>query len=292
MKAAAFDYRAPESLDEALALRAEHGHDGVVLAGGQSLVPLLNLRMALPAVVVDLGRVPGLAGIRELDGGVAVGAMTRMRDAERSALLAERYPLVGAALAHVGYPAIRNRGTVGGSIAHGDPAAELPAVALALDAELVVRSAARGTRTIPASEFFLGTFTTALEPDELLVEVRLPAPRTGARSGFDEVARRHGDFALAGAAAVVALDAAGTVVDARVAVLGVHGSAVRLPELEQALVGALPREDRFRDAAESAVAQLEPNSDVHASAGYRRRVAAVTARRALLAATVGEGGGR
>ena len=195
-----FDYLAPSSLDEALAFRAEHGGDGTVLAGGQSLMPLLNLRMAYPATVIDLGHVEELAGIHSVDGGVAIRAMTRQRDAERSDLALERCPLLVQALRHVGHVTIRNRGTVGGSLAHADPAAELPAVALALGAQLVARSV-RGERTIAADDFFLGFLTTALEPDELLVEVRFPSVGGAGRVGssFLEIARRHGDFALVGA---------------------------------------------------------------------------------------------
>lgn len=284
MKSPPFRYLAPSSLDEALSLRAEHADDCAVLAGGQSLVPLLNLRMAFPETVIDIGRVPGLGGVRERDGGLAVGAMTRHREAELSPLVAARAPLLPLALAHVGHVAIRNRGTVGGSLAHADPAAELPALALVHDAELVVRSV-RGERVVPAAGFFRGYMTTAVEPDELLVEVRLPAPSPGTRAGFVEVARRHGDYALAGAAALVRLDPAGTIAEARLALFGVDATPVRAVEAEAALRGARPGEDVFREAAELAASGLAPNADVHASSEYRRRVAAVVARRALRMAT-------
>jgi carbon-monoxide dehydrogenase medium subunit len=280
MKPPAFEYLAPSSLDEALALRARYGSDSVLLAGGQSLVPLLNLRLTFPSAVIDLGRVTELAGIRPLDGGVAIGAMTRQRALERSELVAERSPLLVGAVRQIGHPTIRNRGTVGGSLAHADPAAELPAVVLALDGELVARSAL-GERTIPAADFFRGFLTTALAPDELLVEVRLPLQEGG--SSLKEVTRRHGDFALAGAAAAVTVEG-GRISDARLALMGVGQGPVRATEAEALLRGAEPGDAVLREAARGAAADLQPASDVHATATYRRRVAEVLVRRALLEA--------
>jgi aerobic carbon-monoxide dehydrogenase medium subunit len=284
MKPPLFEYFAPSSLEEALALRSEHADDSAVLAGGQSLMPLLNLRMAFPGALIDLGRVSELAGIREYDGGVAIGAMTRQRSAERSPLLRERLPLAVKALSNVGHAAIRNRGTVGGSLAHADPAAELPAVALALDAQFVARSS-RGERTIEARDFFLGFLTTALAPDELLAEVRLPGLPPGHGAAFVELARRHGDFAIAGVAAAVALDASGAIADARVAFIGVGPTPVRAREAEAVLRGATPDDAVFTEAAERAKGELDPGSDTHASASYRRRVAGVLVQRALREAT-------
>jgi aerobic carbon-monoxide dehydrogenase medium subunit len=284
MKPPAFAYAAPETLEEALALRAEHAGDSAVLAGGQSLMPLLNLRMAFPGMVIDVGRIGELSGIREWDGGVAIGAMTRQRAAERSELIAQRTPLITRALPNVGHTAIRNRGTVGGSIAHADPAAELPAVALALDAELVARSSS-GERTIRASEFFMGYLTTALEPEELLVEVRLPALADGHGSAFVELARRHGDFAVVGVGAAIALDGSGAIADARLVFIGVGGAPVRAHEAETLLRGAMPTDEVYAEAAERAKGELEPGSDSHASANYRRRIAGVLAQRALREAT-------
>jgi aerobic carbon-monoxide dehydrogenase medium subunit len=255
LKPPPFEYLAPTTLDEAVALRAEHADDCVLLAGGQSLMPLLNLRLARPAAVIDLGRVAELAGIRELDGGLAIGAMTRQRTAELSTLVGERCPLLVQALRYVAHVTIRNRGTIGGSLAHADGAAELPAVALALDAELVARST-RGERTIAASDFFQGFFTTSLEPDELLTEVRFPAPETGTRTAFLEVARRHGDFALVGLAAV------GSPSGTRLAFSGVASRPVRADD-------------------EEAIAQLVPSDDIHATGAYRLRLAGTLARRAL-----------
>jgi carbon-monoxide dehydrogenase medium subunit len=275
-----FEYLAPASLDEALTLRAQYADDSVVLAGGQSLVPMLSLRLARPAVVIDLGRVPGLDGVSEWDGGVTVGAMARQRAVERSELVRRRTPLVTRALANVGHVTIRNRGTVGGSIAHAHPAGELPGAALALNAQLVARSS-RGERTIPADGFFHGFMTTAIEPDEVLVEVRIPGQPERSGSSFVEVARRHGDFALAGAAAAIELGGDGAIADVRLVFIGVGGAPIRAGEAEAALRGQRPDRAVFAEAAEQASAGLDPISDVHASAEYRRRVARAVARRAL-----------
>jgi carbon-monoxide dehydrogenase medium subunit len=284
MKPPAFRYLAPRTLEEALALRSEHAGDCAVLAGGQSLMPLLNLRMAFPGTVIDVGHVSELAGIREWDGGVAIGAMTRQRAAERSTLIDKRAPLVAKALPNIGHPAIRNRGTIGGSIAHADPAAELPAVALALDAELVAASSS-GERTIAARDFFAGYLTTSLAPDELLVEIRLPQMAAGHGSAFVELARRHGDFALVGVGAAVALDGAGAIADARLVFIGVGGAPVRAHEAEALLRGAMPTDEAYAEAAERAKDEIDPGSDSHASGVYRRRVAGVLAQRALREAT-------
>jgi carbon-monoxide dehydrogenase medium subunit len=284
LKPPAFQYFAPSSLDEALALRAEHADDCAVLAGGQSLMPMLNLRMAFPGTLIDLAGISELAGIREWDGGVAIGAMTRQRAAERSALLSEHAPLAARALPNIGHTTIRNRGTVGGSIAHADPAAELPAVALALDAELVAASIS-GERTIAASDFFAGFLTTSLAPEELLVEVRLPGLAAGHGVAFIELARRHGDFALVGVAAALALDGEGKIADARLAFIGVGGTPMRAREAEAVLRGEAPGDGVFAEAAERAKTEIDPSDDTHASAEYRRRIAGVLAQRALVEAT-------
>jgi carbon-monoxide dehydrogenase medium subunit len=220
-----------------------------------------------------------LAEIRELDGGVSLGAMVRQRSAERSDLIRERAPLVQQALGHVGHPTIRNRGTVGGSVAHSDPAAELPAVCVALDAELVARGAA-GERTIAAEDFTVGFMTTALAADELLVEVRIPAAAT-LRTAFIEVARRHGDFALVGVAAAVALDGDGVINDVRLVFTGVDLMPVRAREAEASLVGTPGDSAALTTAAGLVTGELQPRTDGHASGDYRRRVAGVLARRAL-----------
>jgi aerobic carbon-monoxide dehydrogenase medium subunit len=280
MKPPLFDYRSPSSLDEALALRSEYADDSVVLAGGQSLMPMLNLRLARPEVLIDLGRVAELAEIVEFDGGVSLGAMARQRSAERSDLIRERAPLVQQALGHVGHPTIRNRGTVGGSVAHSDPAAELPAVCVALDAELVARGVA-GERTIAAEDFAVGFMTTALAPDELLVEVRIPATAATLRTAFVEIARRHGDFALVGVAAAIALDGDGLINDARLVFTGVGLTPVRAREAEESLLGTPGNSAAVATAAGLVSGELEPRTDGHASGDYRRRVAGVLTRRAL-----------
>ncbi len=272
MKPAPFAYHATETVEEAVAALAALGGDATVVAGGQSLLPLLNLRLARPSVLVDVNRVAALSGIRA-NGGLHLGATTRQADALRSPQVAERAPLLGEALRHVGHPATRSRGTVGGSIAHADPAAELPAVLLALDGEAIVLSAG-GERTIPASSLFLGPFTTALAEDELLTALRLPDPPTGARHGFVEIARRRGDFALAGAAVVVAPGYA------RVALFGVAPAAFRATEAERALVQGAGAEE----AAHLAAVTARPSGDPHATASYRREAARVATLRALLAA--------
>ena len=291
MKTPRFDYHAPDTLEEALALLAEHGDEAKLLAGGQSLVPLLAMRLARPAHLIDLNAVPALDAIADRGEQVGLGALVRERAAERSSLVTGKLPVLAAALPHIGHVAIRNRGTIGGSIAHADASAELPTVAVATDAELVLRSV-RGERTVPAGDFFQGHFTTAMADDECLVEVRVPVTPPGAGWSFQEVARRHGDFAMVGVAAMVRLDGAGLVADSRVAIMGVSDRAVRARDAEQALVGAKPTADVFADVARDATAGLEPASDIHGSAAYRRQLAAVTIRRALVEATELAGGPR
>jgi aerobic carbon-monoxide dehydrogenase medium subunit len=267
-------------LDEALTSLADAGEDAKILAGGQSLMPLLSLRLARPSMLVDLGRVGGLDGVSEQDGTVTIGSMVRERAIERSAVIAEKIPLLAAALPLIGHPAIRNRGTVGGSIAHADPSAELPAVAMALEAEMVIRSAARGERRVAAADFFQGFFTTALEPDEALVAVSFPvaAPSTGV--AFVEAARRHGDFAMVGAAAVVHTKG-GRITDARIVLIGVADTPLRRHEAEQALVGSEIDAVTFEDAAAAASDGLTPASDLHGTSAYRTHLARVLTRRAL-----------
>jgi carbon-monoxide dehydrogenase medium subunit len=278
VKPAPFDYFVVETVEGAVAALAELGGDASVLAGGQSLVPMLNLRVARPSALVDVNRVAALSGI-SANGSLQLGATTRQADALRSPLVAERAPLLMEALRHVGHAATRSRGTVGGSVAHADPAAELPAVLLALDGEAIVVSAA-GERAIPASSLFLGPFTTALAEGELLTALRIPSPPAGARHGFAEIARRHGDFALAGAAVVVAPPGY-----ARVALFGVAPAAFRAAEAEQALAQGAGAEE----AARLAAAAAEPFADAHAPAAYRREAARVATLRALVAAGVDRG---
>ena len=277
-----FDYSAPDTLEEALFVLGEAGDEARPLAGGQSLVPLLSLRLARPSRLVDLAGITALKTLDTAGGHLAVGAMVREREAERDERVRSLAPALADALPLIGHPAIRSRGTIGGSLSHADPAAELPAVALVLEAELVAESRARGRRSIPAADFFTGFFTTALAPDELLTTLRVPSSAPGTGWAVDEVARRHGDFAIVAAAAMVRLDTStGRIEEARVALAGVGDTPVRLPETEQMLAGAEPADGAFADAAENAVTRLSPPADVHGSAAYRRHVAGVLARRTL-----------
>jgi aerobic carbon-monoxide dehydrogenase medium subunit len=282
MKPPPFDYHAPRSLDEALALLAQHGDEARPLAGGQSLIPVLNFRLTRPAVLVDLNRVAELAGIADAEGaGLLIGAMTRQRQAERSRRVAERAPLLAEALPHVAHPQIRNRGTVGGSLAHADPASELPAVMLALKASMHLQSQ-RGERRVPADAFYTGLFATALEPDELLVATEIPPLPPGAGCAFDEVARRHGDYALLGVAAVVTLDEAGACRDVRIAFVNAGGGPVLARRAPEALLGERPTDAALRAAADLAAAEdIRPSADVHATAEFRRQLAKVLTRRVL-----------
>ncbi|HEV8437794.1 MAG TPA: FAD binding domain-containing protein [Methylomirabilota bacterium] len=281
MKPVPFDYVSPRSSAETLEALARYGDEAKVLAGGQSLVPMLNMRLARPAVVVDVNGVGELDYLREEGGRLAVGALVRQRGLERWA--ATRLPLIAEALRWVGHEAIRTRGTVGGSIAHADPASELPAVLLCLDGAVVARRNG-GERLIPAGELFVAPLTTSMRPDELLSEVRFSVPAADAGWGFTEVARRHGDFALVGAAALLWRGSDGRVTGARLAFFGAGQRAERGVAGEAALAGQPPTAVRLREAARAAAAALSPDSDLHATAEYRRRVAAVLAERALDAA--------
>ena len=289
MKPAPFDYFTPATLDEALALLAEHGDAAKPLAGGQSLIPAMNFRLARPAVLVDLNRIAELAYVRP-ESGVAIGAMTRQRAVERSDLVARAAPLLAEALPSIAHPQIRNRGTVGGSIAHADPSAELPAVMLALEARFRVHSST-GKRSIPAGEFFMGMLETALAPGELLVEITLPPLPARTGTAFLELARRHGDYALVGVAAVVTLDPRGRCQSARIACLSVGDGPVLLVEAGKVLAGQVPSEGLLRAASDAAATRdVDPPSDIHASAGYRRQLVAVLTRRALARAFERAGG--
>jgi CO/xanthine dehydrogenase FAD-binding subunit len=285
-----FEYFAPETLDEALALLAERGEDAKVLAGGQSLVPLLNFRLVRPRALVDVNALGDLAYVRADDGVVAVGALARQRDLERSAVARERCPLVAAALPHVGHAAIRNRGTVAGSIVHADPAAELPAVLAALGGSVVARSR-RGTRTIAARDLFVTYLTTALEPDELLVEVRLPALPAGAGVSFHEVSRRHGDFALVAAAAAVTLGRDGVCEGAWLALAGVGATPFAAADEVAPLRGERVGDAAIREVARRVRERVRPDGDLHASREYRTHVAGVLVERSLRDAAARAGGG-
>lgn len=278
MKPPKFDYHAPRSVDEAVALLARYGGDAKPLAGGQSLVPLLNFRLARPAALIDLNRIPALAGIRELDGLVAFGAMTRQRAVEFSPLVAQKLPLLTEATRWVGHLPIRSRGTIGGSIAHADPSAEYPAVLAALDGTVIARGQ-KGERELTSAALFETYLTTTLAPDELLTEVRLPVMPAGAGWAFEEFARRHGDFALVGVAA--ALWREGGRWTARLATAGVGPVPVRLGAAEEIIARDGVGDAAVAAAAARAAELVQPDSDLHASADYRRNLTRVLTGRAL-----------
>ena len=279
MKPAPFAYHRPTSLDEALALLARYGPDGRVLAGGQSLVPALNMRLATPAALIDINRVHGLDGIVMEGDALVIGALARHDVVEHSALVARHAPLIAQAMPHVGHRAIRARGTLGGSVALADPAAELPACLLALDA--VVRAAGpEGAREIPAAWFFRGIYTTDLREGEIVTAVAVPVTRTGWRSRFDELARRHGDYALVGLAVHCRVDD-GTIGEARLAFCGVGSVPVRAARAEAALAGRSPEPGVLAEAARALESDLDPPGDVHASPALRRHLAGVLLARSL-----------
>jgi carbon-monoxide dehydrogenase medium subunit len=279
-----FSYADPATVEEALGLLARHGAAAKVLAGGQSLMPLLNFRLARPDHVIDVNRLAELTTVVPgADGGVRVGALVRQRTLERSELIRARCPLVAQAMPLVGHSQIRARGTLGGSLAHADPAAELPAVMVALEARLTLRRAG-GERTVAAEDFFVSLLTTALAPDELLTEIALPPwpGRTG--SSIEEVAKRRGDFALGGVAATLTLDAGGRVACARIVCFGVGARPVRVADAERSLAGGPPTSAAFAEAGRLAAAGVDPSDDIHASGAYRKRLAGVLTTRVLTAA--------
>ena len=279
MKPAAFEYFRPHSVDEALALLAEHGGDAKPLAGGQSLIPAMNFRLATPAVLVDLNSLNELAHIDETAEGIRIGGMTRQRTVERSAVVSRVAPLVGEAMPFIAHPAIRNRGTIGGSLAHADPAAELPAVMLALNATFTVRNRER-SRSVPAEEFFTGLFSTSVEPGELLTEISIPKAASGMGFAFQEFSRRHGDFALAGVAVTVAMSS-GRCTSARIALLSVGDRPTLATKAAALLKGQAPTKETIESAAHAVNDEIDPPSDIHASSRFRRQLAGVLTRRAL-----------
>lgn len=285
MKPAPFEYYAPTTIEEALSHLAEHGYDAKLLAGGQSLIPTMNFRLAQPAVLVDLNNIRELFYIRPgEDGGFSMGAMTRHYQVEHDPLVAERAPLIHEVMPHIATVQIRSRGTFGGSLAHADPSAELPAVCVALGGRFRVRGPG-GDRWVPAAEFFAGFFATVLEPDEILVETTFPphAPRTG--WAFEEVARRPHDFALVGVAAVVTLDKTEHCQDVKLVFLSVGDGPVEAHQAEASLKGAPFNPETIHQAAKTAAAaDIDPGSDIHASADFRRHLAEVLARQALTVA--------
>ena len=280
MKPAPFRYFAPTSLDECVDLLGEHGDEAKLLAGGQSLVPMMNFRLAKPAALIDLNGVSELAYVGETaSGGMRIGALTRQRALERDPELRRRNPLLAEAIPYIGHFQIRNRGTVGGSIAHADPAAELPAVLCALDGSIRVQGAGR-ERTIAAVDFFQTYFTADLGPDEVVTEIVLPPWHSGDGWSVQELSRRYGDFALVGVACRLRVDAEGNVTDGAAALFGVGGAPV-VPEAVAQLVGTRAEEATLAAVSAAVAAELDPESDVHASASYRRHLAGVLTRRAL-----------
>jgi aerobic carbon-monoxide dehydrogenase medium subunit len=290
MKLPPVEYEAPATVAAALDLLAEYQDEASVLAGGQSLIPLLALRLARPAVLIDINALHDLSGVSASNGWVVVGAMTREYVAEDSETIADSVPLLAAALPLIGHEAIRNRGTIGGSLAHGDPAAELPAVAVALDAEFVVRGQS-GERVIPAADWFQGYLTTSRSADELLVEVRFPVAAAGTGVAFQEVARRHGDFAIVGLAASLTLSE-GAISAARLAFAGVSDVPLRATSAEDLLVGEMPSTELFDEAARRATEGIHPPADLHGSSEYRRKIAATLVNRSLQAAASNADGRR
>jgi len=281
MKPAKFEYFDPTTLGEAVALLGRLGEDARVLAGGQSLVPLMNFRLARPEHLVDLNNVAELDVLSTIGGELRIGAMTRQRVLERSSEAVAGWPLLREATGYIGHVQIRNRGTVGGSLSHAFPSAELPVAMVTLDAVFVLRGE-DGERMVAAEDFFLGTMTTVLNPGELLREVRVPAMVVRGGTSFQEVSRRYGDFAMAGAAALVTLDQSGMVAGARLTLTG--ATPLRAHAAEAVLMGEKPSAVLFREAARRAVDGIEQDSDMHATADYRRRACEVLARRALLVA--------
>jgi CO/xanthine dehydrogenase FAD-binding subunit len=283
MKPAAFAYVRPGSVAETIAALETYGGDAKLLAGGQSLVPLLNFRMLRPAALIDINRIPGLDQIEmHEDEGLRVGALTRHRTLETSPLVARHYPVIHAAMAHVAHLAIRNRGTIGGSLSHADPAAELPMLALLLDAEITIECS-NGTRELAARDFFRGALSTAMTENEIVTDVRFPPLPLSAGWDFAECAQRTGDFAIAAASAIIVLHE-GEIVEARLALMGVDETPIRAKEAEDMLIGERYRPELARAAAASARSAAHPNSDLRASADYRLHLVEVLSEQVLTAA--------
>jgi carbon-monoxide dehydrogenase medium subunit len=280
MKPAPFKYIAATSLEHALSLKAQHGDEAKFLAGGQSLIPTMNFRLARPAILIDINEIDGLAGIRASSAATRIGAMTRYRALQRDAGFARAFPLIGEALPHIAHPQIRNRGTIGGNLSHADPASELPAIAVALGARFRVQ-AVKQERWVEAPDFFVGALTTDLKAEEMLVEIELPLakPRTG--SCFMEIARRRGDFAIVGAAVMVTLGERDECINVRLAFCGVGETPIDASSAADALVGHQPTETAIIDVAKSGRAMIDPGGSVHATADYQRHIAGVLTERAL-----------
>jgi carbon-monoxide dehydrogenase medium subunit len=282
MKPAPFEYRAPDTMEETLELLTEHGGEAKLLAGGQSLIPSMNFRVLQPAMLININRIPELTFIRETDAeGISIGAMTRQAQLEHHPLVAERTPLLHEILPNIAHPQIRNRGTIGGSLVHADPASELPVYVLARDARMRVQNA-KGERWVDAADFFLGMFTTALNPDEMLVEIEVSPPPDGFGWSFQEMARRKGDYALMGVAAWITVDSEGVCQDARLVYLNAGDGPIRGTKAEQALkdqaLGPEAIDEATRIASEE---EIDPFGSVHATVDFQRHLANVLTRRTL-----------
>jgi aerobic carbon-monoxide dehydrogenase medium subunit len=284
MSATTFEYHAPTTIQEALSLLTRYGGEAKILAGGHSLLPIMNLRLAQPKALIDIGKIPGLSGIREENSTIVIGAMTTHYLVESSSLLKQKVPILPETAAVIGDVQIRNRGTIGGSIAHADPAGDLPAAAVALDMQLKAVGP-RGERTLKAREFFVDILTTALQPDEILTEIRVPAfaPRTG--SAYEKFPNPASRYAIVGAAAVVTVDGNGMCQKASIGLNGITGKPVAAVGVEQALVGKRLNDQSIQEAAAKAADGLDPLGDIFASASYRAHLARVFTKRALAKAS-------
>jgi carbon-monoxide dehydrogenase medium subunit len=278
------EYACPRTIDEVIVLLDRHGDDAKILSGGQSLMPMLAFRVASCRLLIDIRDVPGLDGIHVDNTRIEIGARVRWRDIEQDRRLRDAHPLLLEAVSNIGHYQIRNRGTVGGSLAHADPAAELPALAVTCDAQIIAAGPGGG-RTIAASDFFLSPLVTALQPNELIVALRLPAWPANRRYGFMEFARRRGDFALAGAIVSYSEDSRGRISDPHVGALGVADTPIRLTRAETALAGAMPDEATFAEAARLGIEGIEPRADIHADGEYRVALLGTLLERALAAST-------
>jgi aerobic carbon-monoxide dehydrogenase medium subunit len=284
MPATTFEYHVPTTVQEAISLLSQYGGEAKLLAGGHSLIPIMNLRLAQPKALIDLGKIPGLVGIREDGGTVVIGAMTTHWMIESSALLKEKVPILPEAAAVIGDVQVRNRGTIGGSLAHADPAGDFPAVAVALDMQLKAVGP-RGERTLKAREFFVDILTTALQPDEILTEIRVPAFAARTGSAYEKFPNPASRYAIVGAAAVVTVDGNGVCQKAAVGLNGVTGKPVAAAGVEQALAGKRLNDQTIQEAAAKAADGLEPLGDIFASAPYRAHLARVYTKRALARAS-------
>lgn len=280
MQPRVFEYVRASTVPEAVDLLAKHGDRAKILAGGQSLIPLLKLRLAAPEVLVDIGRIPGLSSIAEDGDVLKIGAMARHRDLERSPLLRDAYPLLSDVPKVLGDPEVRNLGTIGGSLAHADPAGDWGTALLAYDAELVA-AGPKGVRSIPVDSFFLDTFSTALEPHEVLTEIRVPRPAPHSGGAYKKLKRKTGDFAIVSAAAQISLDASGLIASARISLGAVGPTPIRANSAVPSLLGKACGSAAFDEAGRRAADEANPTSDIHGSEAYKRAMVRLLVRRAL-----------